>query len=160
MQAYHANLENFADQTSMLIFSHKILTNLFVWVLFVGKSTTIVVAEAPENTDLCELSQGLPFWHQDLALPNSQSWDVSGQTTSRIGTQTQPTEDRVPEAVLTSQPPINARCDTTLPTCGTRPSLTHRWAGASPSYQGISTSPMTSITHWKQTPEERGAMIL
>ena len=158
----------------MLIFSHKILTNLFVWVLFVGKSTTIVVAEAPENTDLCELSQGLPFWHQDLALPNSQSWDVSGQTTSRIGTQTQPTEDRVPkavligtqtqptedrvpEAVLTSQPPINARCDTTLPT---RPSFTHRWAGASPYYQGISTSPMTSITHWKQTPEERGAMIL
>ena len=115
---------------------------------FVGKSTTIVVAEAPENTDLHAPSQRLPVWHQDLALPNSQSWDVSGQTTSRIGTQTEPTEDRVPKAILTSQPPINAPCDTTLPTCGMRPSFTHGWAGASPSYQEISTSPTTSITYW------------
>lgn len=127
------NLVNFADKTVMLIFSHKILAHLFVWVLFVGKSTTILVAETPENTDLHELSQRLPFWHQDLAPPNSQLWDVSGQTTSRIGTQTQPTEDRVPKAALTSQLPINAPCDTTLPACGTKPSFTHRWEGASPS---------------------------
>lgn len=133
----------------MLIFSHKILTHLFVWVLFVGKSTTILVAETPENTDLHELSQRLPFWHQDLAPPNSQHWDVSGQTTSRIGTQTQPTEDRVPKATLTSQLPINAPCDTTLPACGTRPSFTHQWEGASPSSREMATSPMTSLTHWK-----------
>ena len=110
--ALHVNLENFADQIGMLISDQKILNNLFVWILFVGKSTTTLVAEAPENTDVHELSQRLPFWHQGLAPANSQSWDVSGQTASRIGTQTQPTEDRVPKAVLTSQLPINAPFDT------------------------------------------------
>ena len=34
-------------------------------------------------------------------------WNTSGQTTSRVGTQTHPSAERVPEAILSSQPPIN-----------------------------------------------------
>lgn len=132
----------------MLIFRPQDFDSSFCLSSFCWKVNHNTGGRDPENTDLHE-SQRLPFLHQDLAPPNSQHWDVSGQTTSRIGTQTQPTEDRVPKATLTSQLPINAPCDTTLPACGTRPSFTHQWEGASPSSQEIATSPMTSLTHWK-----------
>ena len=40
------------------------------WLWLTGHARTLV-AEEPGNTDQRELSWRLPFWHQDLALPNS-----------------------------------------------------------------------------------------
>ena len=144
------NLESFADQPGMLNFNHKIFANLFVWILFVGKSTTTRVAEAPENIDRHEVSQRLPFciktWHYSTAY-RLQCWNTSGKTTSRIGTQTSPpSADRVPKAILSSQPPINTPLHT-LPTWGIRPSSTHQWEDTSPSHQEASTSHKTNLAH-------------
>ena len=66
--------------------------------LTVGART--LVTEVPGNTDGCECSWRSPFWHQDLAPPNSlqlRCWDTSGQTTSRVGTQPHPSADRLPK---------------------------------------------------------------
>ena len=62
-----------------------------------------------------------------------QCWGASGQTTNRVGTQTHPSADRLPEVVLSQQLPINTPLDTTLCTQGTRPGSTHQWEGASQS---------------------------
>ena len=83
-----------------------------------------------------------------LALrPGPTRVHVSGQTTSRIGTQPHPSADRVPQATLSSQPPISTLLNVALSTRGTRPSSTHQWAGRSPSHQEACTRPRTNLTH-------------
>ena len=48
----------------------------WLW-LTVGAGTLVV--EVPGNVDWCELSQRSPFWHQDLAPPNSLQAPVLGR---------------------------------------------------------------------------------
>ena len=76
-----------------------------------------------------------------------QHWNSSGQTTSKIGTQPDPSADRLPKVILSSQPPQNTPLNTALTTRGTRPSSTHQRAGTSPSHQEDCTSPWTNLTH-------------
>ena len=52
-----------------------------------------------------------------------QCWDTSGQTTSRWGAQPHPSMDRLPNVVLSSQPPLNTPLDTALPTRGKKMQL-------------------------------------
>ena len=90
---------------------------------------------------------GIKTWPHPIAY-RFQCWNASGQTTSRMGTHTHPSADRVPKAILSSQPPINTPLDTALPTRGTRPSSTHKWASTSPSHQKASTRSLrTNLTH-------------
>ena len=79
--------------------------------------------------------------------PGPTQVHVSGQTTSRIGTQPHPSAGRVPQATLSSQPPISTPLNVALSTRGTRPSSTHQWAGSSPSHQEACTRPWTNLTH-------------
>ena len=58
-----------------------------------------------------------------------QCWEAPGQTAIRIGTRPHSSADRVLEAILNSQPPMNTPLDTALPTRWTRPRSTHQWAG-------------------------------
>ena len=79
--------------------------------------------------------------------PGPTQVSVSGQTTSRTGTQPQPSVDRVPQATLSSQPPISTPLNMASSTRGTRPSSSHQWAGINPSHQEACTSPgLTSPT--------------
>ena len=73
--------------------------------------------------------------------PGPTQVGVSGQTTGRTGTQPHPSADRVPQATLSSQPPISTPLNVASPTRGTRPSSSHQWAGSNPSHQEACTSP-------------------
>ena len=109
-----------------------------------------LVAEAPGNIDWSEIFRRSIFWHQDPAPPNNlwlQSWKTSGQTTTKIGIQPHPSEDRLPKVLLSSHPPQNTPLDMALPIRGTRPSCTHERAGTSPFHQEGCTSPWTKLTH-------------
>lgn len=79
--------------------------------------------------------------------PGPTQVHVSGQTTSRTGTQPHPSVDRVPQATLSSQPPISTPLNVALSTRGTGPSSNHQWAGSSPSHQEACTRPRTNLTH-------------
>ena len=76
-----------------------------------------------------------------------QCCKVSGQTTTKIGTQPHPSEDRLPKVILSSQPPQNAPLEMALPFRGTRPSPTHQRTGTSPSHQEACTRPWTNLTY-------------
>ena len=89
-----------------------------------------------------------------------QSWNASGQTTSKTGIQLHPSADRLPKVILSSQLPQNTPLGTALPTRQTRSSSTHQRAGTSPFHQEACTNPRTNLTHRGQTPELRETMIL
>ena len=76
-----------------------------------------------------------------------QCWNASCQTTSRVGIQPHPSTDRVPEAILSSQPLLNTILDTALSTRGTTHSPTNQWAGTIPFHQEACTSHRTNLTH-------------
>lgn len=143
----------------MLDFQPQDFDSSFVWVLFVGKSTTILVAETPENTRIC--MSCLRGCHFGIKTPHHPTASIGmSQDKQPAGQEPRPksTEDRVPKATLTSQLPINAPCDTTLPACGTRPSFTHQWEGSqSPPPRKSPLSLTTSLTHWKADTRRRGA---
>ena len=124
----------------------------WLW-LTVGART--LVAGAPGNIHWRELSWRLSIWHQDLA-------PVLGclRPNNRMGTQPQPSADRLPKVNLSPQLPIYIPLDTSLSTRGTRPSSTHQWAGTSSSHQEACTRPWTNLTHKGQTPEVRRSTIL
>ena len=71
-----------------------------------------------------------------------------------------PSADRLPKAVLSSQPPLNTPIDTALPSRETQPSSTHQRAGTSPSHQEACTSPGPTSPTRGQTPETRRATVL
>ena len=76
-----------------------------------------------------------------------ESWKVSVQTTPKIRTQPHPSEDRLPQVILSSQPPQNTLLDTALLIRGTRYSSTHKRAGTNPSHQEAYPSRWTNLTH-------------
>ena len=69
-----------------------------------------------------------------------QCWDASGQTTSRAGTQSHPSADRLPKVSLSPWRPPNTPLDTSLLARGTRHSSIHQCAGTTPSHQEACTS--------------------
>lgn len=84
-----------------------------------------------------------------------QFWDASHQTTKIVVTQPHPSADRLPEFILSQQPPINTWLDMALPTSGTIPSSAHQGAGTSPSHQETCTGTLdpphsTRCWHKKQ----------
>ena len=99
----------------------------------------------PGNINQSELSQRSSSQQQDLAPPNSLQapvLDVSGQTTSKTGTQPPPSAERLPKVILCSRyPKIQLLPQPCLP------SSNHRSTGTSPSNQEAYTSPWTNITH-------------
>ena len=60
---------------------------------------------------------------------------------------THPSADRVPKAILSSQPPLNIYLDMVLLISGTRPSTTHHWAGITSSYWENCIRLRTKLTH-------------
>ena len=99
---------------------------------------------------------GIKTWPY-LTAYRLQCRKASGQTTSKMGTQPHPSADRLPKAILSSQPPINTPLDTALPTRGTRP--TSEQAPVPPTRKPAQASGPTSPTRG-QTPEARRATIL
>ena len=89
---------------------------------------------------------GTETWPHPTAC-RIQCWDASGQTTNRVGTQPQPSTDRLPKVVLSSHPPLDTPLDMALPIRGTRSSSTHKWADTSRSHEETCTSPWTNLTH-------------
>ena len=90
----------------------------------------------------------------------SQFWNVSGQTTTKIGTQSHPSADRVPKDILNSQPPINILLTWTWPPNRQDPALpTSGQTAVPPTKKPPQASAPTSLTR-SQTPEARGAAIL
>ena len=85
--------------------------------------------------------------------------NASCQTTSKTGTQTHPSTDRLPKVVLSSQTSQNTPPETALPIRGTISSSTHQNTGTSPSHQEAYTSHWTNLTHQGQT-QPRGTMTL
>ena len=120
------------------------------------------MAEAPENIDQCELSWKLPFWHQDLAIPNSLQALVLERlrrTTSKIGTQPRSSADRLPKAILSQQPPLNTNLNMAMPSREQDPAPpTRGQTPVPPTRKPAQVSGTTSPTR-RQTPE-RGAIIM
>ena len=105
---------------------------------------------APGNINHQGLSQRSPSQLQDLAPPNSlqaRVLNAQPQTTSKTGTQSHPTADRVPKVILSPQTPQNTPLDMTLSTIGTRHSSTHQRSVLSPSHQEACTRHWTNLTH-------------
>ena len=105
---------------------------------------------APGNITQHAHSWRSPCQHQDPTPHNclqAPAQDTSCQTTSKTGTQPQPSADRLPKVVLSSQTLQNTPLDTALPFRGKRLSSTHQSAGTSPSHQEAYTSPWSNLTH-------------
>ena len=80
----------------------------------VGCGSTLEVEEYPRNIHQHELSQshhfGTKTWPHSTAY-RLQSWEASGQTTNRVGTQPHPGEDRLYKVILTPEPPLTTPLD-------------------------------------------------
>ena len=95
-------------------------------------------------------TRGRQFGIKTEPYPTSyrlQCWNTPGQRISKIGTWPHPSADRVPKAILRSQPPTNMSLDMALPTRGTRPRSTHQWASTTPSHQEPCASLRINPTH-------------
>ena len=75
------------------------------------------------------------------------SWNASGQTTSKKGTQPHPSAERLSKIILSAQPHQNRFPYVVLLTRGTRLSSNHQRSGNSPSHQESCTSPSTNLTN-------------
>ena len=118
---------------------------------------------APGNINWWELFWRSPSQHQDPAPPNRLQAAVLNapcQATSKTVADTHPSANKLPKVILSSQTHQNTPPDATLPIRGKRSSSTHQNSGTSPFHQGAYTSHWTNLTHWGQTSEARGAMIL
>ena len=104
----------------------------------------------PGNIKQHTLSERYTSQHQDPAPTNCQQapvMDTSHQTTSKTGTETNSSADRLPKVVLSSQTPQNTLPDVALPFRGKRLSSTYQSAGTSPSHQEAYRSPRINLTH-------------
>ena len=97
---------------------HKYLSQAYLWVLegFLGRKGLAVTLCGGKDTG----GRGPREYSSVWALPevtilaprppiqqpagSFQCWDASGQTTNRLGTQPNPSADRLPEVILSSQP--------------------------------------------------------
>ena len=130
------------------------------WGLSLGWECQVQEIGMPENSQ----PQGIPEVYFSTPRPSSTQLPAGTrakrlhQTTSKTGTQTHPSADRLPKGVLSPQTPQNIPPDAALPIRGTRSNSTHQQTGTSPSYQEAYTSDWTNHTHWRQTPEARVTM--
>ena len=88
---------------------------------------------------------GTKTWPHSTAC-RLQCWDTSGQTTNRVETQPHSSTERLPQVILSPQPPRDMPPDTALHTRVTKSSSTHQWAGTSASHHEVCTSPGTKRT--------------
>ena len=137
-------------------------SSLSLW----GKRTrrwTTKELPAPRNINQRELCQRSPSQLQDPGPPNclqAPVLDASFQTTSKTGTQSHPSADRLPKDILSSQTPQNTPPDAVLPIRGTRLSSTHQNTATSPSQHEGYTSPWTKLTHQGAETRSKGTMTL
>ena len=118
---------------------------------------------APGKNNWWELTQRSPSRIQDKAPTNCLQdpvLDASWQTTSKTGTQSHPSADRLHKVVLNSQTPQKTPPDMALAIRRTRYSSTHQNAGTSPSHQEAYPRTRTKCTYWGQTPEAKRTMTM
>ena len=90
---------------------------------------------APANINRRELSQRSPSQLQDLVPLNclqAPMLNVPHETTSKTGSRTHPSADRLPKVVISPETPQNTRPEVALPIRGKRSSSTHQNTGTSP----------------------------
>ena len=127
--------------SSFFLFLPFILSHVRVVPLWWGtKFRTLVHKRPPRSTSYqtAKISQRSPSQCQEPALLNDQQatvLDTLHQTTSKMGTQPHPLEERLHKIIIRLQTTQKTPPDVDLPTRKTRSSLIHQNTGTSPLHQ-------------------------